>query len=364
MIHRVYNFNPGPATLPLPVLEKAREELLDYRGTGMSVMEISHRSSDFEEIITSAEASFLELAGLNNRDYRVLFLQGGASLQFMMVPYNFLPDGKTADYIETGIFAEKAQKEASRIGKTHIVASTKDTGYRSIPRQEDLSFSPDPAYVHLTTNNTIYGTQWKYIPDCGDVPLVADMSSDILSREIDLTKFSLFYAGAQKNLGPAGVTAVVIRKSMLERVPENIPNIFSYKVHAESGSLYNTPPCFPIYILQLVMEWLKDQGGLKAIEILNEKKASLIYEAIDRSENFYRGHAQKECRSTMNITFRLPDEKMEKLFLEEAAKEGLMGLKGHRSVGGIRASIYNAMPLEGCETLAQFMEDFCNKHKA
>jgi phosphoserine aminotransferase len=361
VISRVYNFNPGPATLPLPVLEKAREELLNYRGTGMSIMEISHRSREFEEIITSAEASFLELAGLDE-NYQVLFLQGGASLQFMMVPFAFLPAGKTADYIVTGIFAEKALQEASYIGNTHMAADTKNTGYRTIPAQEELSFSPDPAYVHLTTNNTIYGTQWKYIPSCGNAPLIADMSSDILSREIDLAKFSLFYAGAQKNLGPAGVTAVVIHKNMLEKVPNNIPKIFSYKTHAGSGSLYNTPSCFSIYILKLVMEWLKDQGGPRAMGILNEKKASLIYEAIDRSENFYRGHAQKEYRSNMNITFRLPDENLEKAFLEKAAAEGLIGLKGHRSVGGVRASIYNAMPLKGCETLAHFMENFCSKN--
>ncbi len=361
MISRVYNFNPGPATLPLSVLQKAREELLDYRGTGMSVMEISHRSRQFEEIIASAEASILELAGLD-KNYRVLFLQGGASLQFMMVPFTFLPTGKTADYILTGSFAEKALQEASCLGNTHTAASTKDSGYSAIPSQEELSFSPDPAYVHLTTNNTIYGTQWKYIPSCGGAPLIADMSSDILSREMDLSKFSLIYAGAQKNLGPAGVTLVLIHKGMLEKVPDNIPKIFSYKTHADSASLYNTPSCFSIYILKLVMEWLKDQGGTPAMEILNEKKASLIYGAIDQSNNFYRGHARREDRSTMNITFRLPNEKMEKMFVEEAAAEGLMGLKGHRSVGGIRASIYNAMPLEGCETLARFMKDFCGRN--
>lgn len=364
MMHRVYNFNPGPATLPLPVLEKAREELLDYKGTGMSVMEMSHRSKDFEEIIASAEASFLELAGLPQDDYQVLFLQGGASLQFMMIPYNFLPPDKTADYIVTGSFAEKALQEASRLGKTHTAASTKSSGFRSIPRQEELSFSPEPAYVHLTTNNTIYGTQWKYIPDCGNAPLIADMSSDILSREIDLSKFSLFYAGAQKNLGPAGVTAVVLRKSMLEKVPENIANILSYKIYADSGSLYNTPSCFPIYILNLVMEWIKAQGGVKAIGALNEKKAALLYAAIDQNEDFYLGHARKEDRSMMNVTFRLCDEKLEKVFLEEAAREGMTGLKGHRSVGGMRASIYNAMPLEGCETLARFMTEFCRKNRS
>lgn len=361
MISRVYNFNPGPATLPLPVLEKAREELLNYQGTGMSIMEISHRSRQFEEIIASAEACFLELAGLD-KNYRVLFLQGGASLQFMMIPYTFLSAGKTADYIVTGTFAEKALQEASLIGNTHTAASTKNTGFSTIPAQEELSLSPNPAYLHLTTNNTIYGTQWKYTPACGNIPLIADMSSDILSREMDLTKFSLFYAGAQKNLGPAGVTVVVIHKSMLEKVPDNIPKIFSYKTHADTNSLYNTPPCFSVYILKLVLEWLKDQGGPQAMGLLNGKKASLIYNAIDQSKNFYRGHAQKKDRSSMNITFRLPTEDLENIFLQEAAAEGLTGLKGHRSVGGVRASIYNAMPLEGCEILANFMENFCSNN--
>ena len=357
MVHRVYNFNPGPATLPLSVLEKAREELPDFEGNGMSIMEISHRSKVFEKIIASAEADFLELAGLND-DFQVLFLQGGASLQFMMLPYNFLPPGKTADYIITGSFASKAAQEAQLLGDVHIAYNSKSTGHRSIPRQAELAFSAQPAYVHLTTNNTIYGTQWKYVPDCGGVPLMADMSSDILSRKFDLSKFSLFYAGAQKNLGPAGVTVVVIRKSLLEEAQDNISSMLSYKIHAEAASLYNTPPCFSIYVLKLVLDWIKEQGGVEALETVNNKKATAIYEAIDKSEGFYKGHAESDARSMMNITFRLPNEELEKSFVDEASKEGLNGLKGHRSVGGIRASIYNAMSLEGCETLAQFMENF------
>lgn len=358
--NRVFNFNPGPAALPTSVLEEVRQELLNYRGTGMSVMEMSHRSPEFEEIITSTASLMLEIMGLNN-DYHVLFLQGGASLQFAMIPLNFLHPGQTADYIITGNFAERAWQEARRIGQTHVAASTKEEGFKRIPRQEELNFSQSPAYIHITTNNTIFGTQWKYIPECGQAPLVADMSSDILSREMDLSRFSLIYAGAQKNLGPAGVTAVVIKKELLERATSNLPQILSYKVHAEANSLYNTPPCFAVYIVGLVLKWIKKKGGLKKIEEENKKKAALLYQVIDESGGFYRGHADKESRSTMNVTFRLPDEKTEKAFLEGAAAEGLVGLKGHRSVGGIRASLYNAVPLEGCKALALFMKDFRQK---
>jgi phosphoserine aminotransferase len=360
MVYRVYNFNPGPATLPLTVLQEAQKELLDYRGLGMSVMEMSHRSREFEEIVNSAEALMLELLGLST-EYQVLFLQGGASLQFAMIPLNFLPPGATADYILTGSFATKALQEAEKLGKTHVAASAKNSNFRSIPSQDEIKFSESPAYVHITSNNTIYGTQWKYIPDCGEVPLVADMSSDILSRELEMTRFSLVYAGAQKNLGPAGVTVVIIKKSLLEGASKNIPAILSYKAHAEARSLYNTPSSFSVYILRLVLNWVKEKGGLKAIGELNKKKAALIYDVIDASEGFYRGHALREDRSDMNVTFRLPDDNREKAFAEEAAKEGLIGLKGHRSVGGIRASLYNAMPLEGVEALAQFMKEFLNR---
>ncbi|NLL21290.1 MAG: 3-phosphoserine/phosphohydroxythreonine transaminase [Firmicutes bacterium] len=361
MVYRIYNFNPGPATLPLPVLEKVQKELLNYRGTGMSILETSHRSKEFGEIVEAAEKQLLELYQLSE-DYRVLFLQGGASLQFAMVPLNFLSPQTSADYIITGSFATKAYEEAERITQVNIAASTKNNNYRNIPRQEEIKFSPSSAYVHLTSNNTIYGTQWQYIPDCGEIPLVADMSSDILSRKIEMNKFSLVYAGAQKNLGPAGITAVIIKKEMLEKASETIPAMLSYKVHAKAKSLYNTPTTFAIYILELVLQWIKEKGGLQAVENTNREKCSLIYRVIDKSGGFYRGHAAPEDRSMMNVTFRLPNDDLEKDFVEGAAKEGLSGLKGHRSVGGIRASIYNAMPLEGCEALAQFMEDYLKRN--
>ncbi len=360
MANRVYNFYPGPAALPLEVLEKAQSELLDYRETGMSVMEISHRSSEFEEVVISAEALLLELYGLSD-DYQVLFLQGGASMQFAMIPLNFLPAGTVANYTVTGSFAEKAYQEASRIGETYLAASTKENGHRYIPRPGEIKISENAAYLHMTTNNTIYGTQWKYVPDCGDVPIVADMSSDILSRELDISSFDLAYAGAQKNLGPAGVTAVIIRKSLLQTAADNVPAILSYREHAAARSLYNTPPCFAIYILKLVLEWVKEKGGIQSVGKYNSKKASLVYRAIDESEGFYRGHAAVEDRSAMNVTFRLPGEELEKEFLAEAANEGLVGLKGHRSVGGIRASMYNAMPMEGCRLLSRLMKDFCSR---
>lgn len=357
MNYRVYNFNPGPATLPLPVLEEAQEQLLNYREKGMSITEISHRSREFEEIIDAAETLLLELGGLST-DYQALFLQGGASQQFALVPLNFLPPAGQADYILTGSFAQKAYQEAQRLGKVNVAATTQDQGYRRIPRQEELKFSSAPAYVHITTNNTIYGTQWKYIPDTGKIPLIADMSSDIFSEETDLTRFSLIYAGAQKNLGPAGVTVVILKKNLLEKVSPDIPAILSYKTHAEARSLYNTPPVFSIYLVYLVLQWLKKQGGLQAAGKLNARKAELVYQVIEQSGGFYRGHADKENRSNMNITFRLPDEKFEKIFVAGAAQEGLVGLKGHRSIGGIRASLYNALPLQGAETLAQYMTAF------
>ncbi|MGI5822867.1 MAG: 3-phosphoserine/phosphohydroxythreonine transaminase [Dethiobacteria bacterium] len=358
MTYRVYNFNPGPATLPLPVLEEAQAQLLNYREKGMSITEISHRSQEFEEIIDAAETLLLELGGLSTDDYQALFLQGGASQQFALVPLNFLPPTGQADYVLTGSFAQKAYQEAQRLGKINVAATTKDQDYRRIPRQEELKFSPAPAYVHITTNNTIYGTQWKYIPDTGTVPLIADMSSDIFSGETELNRFSLLYAGAQKNLGPAGVTVVILKKNLLEKVSPDIPAIFSYKTHAEARSLYNTPPVFAIYLVHLVLKWLKKLGGLQAVGKLNAQKAELIYRVIEESGGFYRGHAAAENRSQMNITFRLPQEELEKIFVAGAAQEGLVGLKGHRSVGGIRASLYNALPLQGAETLAQYMTAF------
>lgn len=356
-MERVFNFNPGPATLPLPVLEKAQSELLNYQGTGMSVMEVSHRSKEFEAIVNDSESLLKELLQMSD-DYKVLFLQGGASTQFAMVPLNFLQKGQTADYITTGIFAEKAYKEAIKIGQVNVAANTKDTNHNRIPSAEEIKFSPSPSYVHITSNNTIFGTQWQDYSVFNNVDLVADMSSDILCGPLDVSRFALIYAGAQKNLGPSGVTVVIIRKDLLEKVPSSLPSMFRYDLHTENNSLYNTPPSFSIYMVKLVLEWVKEQGDLAGIKKINENKSALVYEAIDQSEGFYRGHAEKEFRSIMNITFRLPEEEMEKKFLAEAASKGLVNLKGHRSVGGIRASIYNAMPVEGCEKLAAFMKEF------
>ena len=357
MMQRVYNFNPGPAALPLEVLEEAQKELLNYGGSGMSVLEMSHRSKEFDAIINGAEASLKELLGLGD-SHKVLFLQGGASSQFFMVPMNFLSQGATADYILTGSFAEKAYKEAVKIGNVHVAATSKETNYDRIVDFSDIKLSDSPAYVHITSNNTIFGTQWKSFPDFGDVPLVADMSSDILSYPFAADKFALIYAGAQKNLGPAGVTVVIVRNDMLEKVPESLPSMLRYDIMAKNNSLYNTAPTFSIYIVSLVLKWLKKNGGLAAIQKRNEEKAALVYDAIDRSGGFYKGHAQKESRSLMNITFRLPSEELEKQFIQEAAARSLVGIKGHRSVGGIRASVYNAMPKEGCGALAQFMGEF------
>jgi len=361
MTQRVYNFNPGPATLPLPVLEEAQRELLDYKGTGMSVMEMSHRSKEFEKIVFETEDLVKELLGLGE-DHRVLFLQGGASLQFSMIPLNFLPNGSVADYIVTGYFAEKAYKEAVKIGAVNVAGSSKDTNYDRIVSVDELKLSDSPAYIHITSNNTVYGTQWKSFPDFGDIPLVADMSSDIMSYPFDANKFALIYAGAQKNLGPAGVTVVIIRRDMLDKAPDHLPSMLRYDVLAEKRSLYNTPPCFNIYIVNLVLCWIKENGGLEAMQKHNEEKAAYIYEVIDNSGGFYKGHALKDSRSLMNVTFRLPNEELEKIFVKEAAENGLVGLKGHRSVGGIRASIYNAMSKEGCVRLADFMNGFMKKY--
>ncbi len=362
MTARVYNFYPGPATLPLPVLKEVQQNLLNYNNRGMSILEMSHRSPDVEELIQASEDMLLEQLNLSKEEYRVLFLQGGASAQFAMIPLNFLPKNSTADYVITGSFAEKAYKEAAKIGNVHIAHSTKETGHNRIPKIEELQLSKNPAYVHITSNNTIFGTQWQEFPDFEDMPLIADMSSDILSRTFNANKFALIYAGAQKNLGPAGVTVVIIRTDLLDKVPSSLPNIVRYDVHAEKNSLYNTPPVFAIYMVHQVLKWVKNSGGLKSLEEKNKKKANIIYEALDSNSDFYRPHAQKSSRSMMNITFRLPSEVLEKKFLEEASQEDLIGLKGHRSVGGIRASIYNAMPMEGCCKLATFMKHFCRTH--
>ncbi len=353
---RIFNFAAGPAVLPVEVLEEAQRNLLALPGVGMSVLEISHRSKTFDEIIQGCEADMRKLAGIPD-NYRVLFLQGGASLQFSMVPLNLLPSGGSADYIVTGVWSQKAVKEAKRVGGVKIAASTEADNFTRVPKQSELQLDPAATYVHMTSNNTIYGTEWKALPDVGKVPLVSDNSSDIFSGPIDISKHALIYAGAQKNLAPAGVTLVIVRDDMLERSPASLHTMLSYKVHAENQSMYNTPPVFAIYIMRLVLAWLLKQGGLEAIDKVNARKAEKLYAEIDRT-GFYRGHAQKDSRSRMNVTFRLPSEDLEKKFAKEATAAGLDGLKGHRSVGGMRASIYNAFPEAGVDALVDFMKAF------
>lgn len=357
-VHRIFNFSAGPAVLPLPVLEEAREHLLALPGVGMSVLEISHRSKPFEEICFGAEADLRKLAGVPD-GYHVLFLQGGATLQFSMVPMNLLTAGGSADYIETGTWSEKAIKEAKKVGGAQVVASSKATNHDRIPKAGEMRFSPDAAYAHMTSNNTIFGTQFHWTPEPpAGVPLVNDASSDIFCRPVDVSRFGLIYAGAQKNLSIAGLTLVIVRDDLLARAPEGLPVYLKYATHAKERSLYNTPPAFGIYILRLVLQWLLANGGLPGIEARNRAKAEKLYAAIDGSGGFYRGHAQEESRSWMNVTYRLPSEELEKQFVTEATQQGLNGLKGHRSVGGIRASIYNAFPPEGVDALVAFMQDF------
>jgi phosphoserine aminotransferase len=361
MTERVFNFNPGPATLPEAILEQARDEMLNYKGTGMSVIELSHRSKQFEEVILGAEALLKELMGIPD-NYRVLFIGMGATGQFDMVPMNYIVDGKAGNYVVTGSFASKAYKEGAKVGEAHVAASTKDLNFARVANPDEIRMSDNPAYLHITSNNTIFGTQWKTYPETGDVPLIADMSSDILSKKIDVSKFALIYAGAQKNLGPAGAAVVIIRDDMIEKSNQNLPTMLKYDTYAKNNSLYNTPPSFVVYMIKLMLEWVKGQGGLAAIEKTNEEKAAIIYDAIDNSNGYYRGHAEKASRSLMNVTYRLPNEDLEKEFIAEAAKVGLAGLKGHREVGGIRASIYNAMPVDGCRKLAEFMKEFQKKN--
>jgi phosphoserine aminotransferase len=353
---RIFNFSAGPAVMPLPVLEQAERELVSLPGVGMSILEVSHRSKIFEDVLARAEADIRTLAGIPS-NYKVLFLQGGASLQFTMVPMNLLLRDATADYLVTGVWATKAADEARKIGKVHVAATTKAEQFTRLPRAEEIVLTPGAAYVHMTSNNTIYGTEWKALPDVGDRPLVSDTSSDMFSRPIDVSRHALIYAGAQKNMGPAGVTVVIIREDLLARSAASLPSMLSYAVHAENGSMYNTPPVFAIYLLGLVVRWLLNGGGLESIADANERKASKLYAEIDRT-GFYRGTAQKDSRSLMNITFRLPSEELEKQFVKDAEKDGMDGLKGHRSVGGIRASIYNAFPEAGVDALTSFMREF------
>lgn len=355
-MNRIFNFSAGPAVLPVPVLEEAQRNLVELPGVGMSVLEISHRSKTFEDMLARTEADVRAL-GKVPANYKVLFLQGGASMQFSMVPLNLLTPGATADYLVTGAWAQKAVKEAQRVGTVNIAATTESENFSRLPKPEEIKLTPGAAYVHLTTNNTLFGTEWPSEPAVGDAPLVADTSSDMFSRPIDVSKCGLLYAGAQKNLGPSGVTLVIIREDLLARSQKSLHTMLNYAVHAENGSMYNTPPCFGIYLIGLVMKWGLAQGGLDAINAVNQRKADKLYAEIDRS-GFYRGTADKASRSRMNITFRLPSEDLEKVFVKESTAAGLDGLKGHRSVGGMRASIYNAFPEAGLDALVAFMQEF------
>ncbi len=354
---RKYNFYAGPAILPYEVIKKAQEELLDFNGIGFSIMEISHRSKDFIKVIEAAEAKIRALLGVPD-NYSVMFLQGGATLQFAMIPMNLLKGGK-ADYVNTGSWAKKAIKEAKLFGTVNITGSSEDKNFCYVP---EARLSPDAVYVHITSNETIGGIQYHTFPDTGDIPLIVDMSSDIFSRRLEVSRFGAIYAGAQKNMGPAGVTLVIMRNDLIEKSADNLPSMLSYKVHHEEKSLYNTPPCFAVYIVKLVMEWLEANGGLEAMEARNNEKAKLLYDAIDNL-TLYSGTAEVKDRSTMNVTFRITPEALEAKFNKEAEERGLIGLKGHRSVGGCRASIYNAMPLQGVQELVRFMEKFEKENK-
>lgn len=353
---RVYNFSAGPSMLPLSVLEKAQSELVCYGDSGMSVMEMSHRSGVYDEIIKSAEMLLREIMSIPD-NYKVLFLQGGASTQFAAVPLNLMNKSKKADYILSGQFSTKAYNEARKYGDVKIAASSEQDNFCRIPQSTRDSFRKDADYVHICYNNTIYGTRFPYIPDTGDIPLVADMSSCILSESVDVSKFALIYAGAQKNMAPAGLTVVIVREELIGNAREGTPAMLDYSLMAQSGSMYNTPPCYCIYIAKLVYEWIKELGGLDEMKKLNEKKAKLLYDYLD-SQSYYIPTAHKDSRSMMNVTFVTGDSDLDKRFADEAAKAGLMNLKGHRSVGGMRASIYNAMPIEGVEALIEFMKAF------
>ncbi len=355
---RIYNFNAGPAALPLEVLQEAQAELLDFKGSGMSILESSHRGKEYDAVHAEAIANFKKLLGCSD-DYEVLFVAGGASLQFAMVPLNLLGAGQSADYVNSGAWAGKAVKEAARVGTVHVAADCSKEIPTRVPAESELKLTPGAAYLHITSNETISGAQWKTFPK-SEAPLVADMSSDILSRPFDIARFGLVYAGAQKNLGPSGIALAVIRKDLADRAPASVPAMLRYKTYIEEQSLYNTPPTFSIYIMMLVSRWILKQG-LETLYRRNVEKAGLVY-ALLGAGGFYRGTARPECRSDMNITFRLPSEDLEARFVKEASLQGLKGLKGHRSVGGIRASVYNACPLEGVQALVSFMKEFERKN--
>lgn len=361
MSDRIYNFSAGPAVLPESVLRSAQDAIWNLNGSGIGVLEHSHRGAEFSEVLQRTEARCRRLAQIPD-DYAVLFLQGGASLQFCMVALNLLPEGGTADYINTGAWSKKAIAEANKRGTVHVAASSEDEQFTYIPSADAIRYSDAPAYVHFTSNNTIFGTQWATEPTPPDgVPLVCDASSDIFCRPIDVRRYGLIYAGAQKNLGPAGVTLVIVRKDLAERAPESLPTYLQYRTHIKGGSCFNTPPTFAIYVVGEVLGWLEDAGGLDAIAERNRQKAAMLYEVLDDTE-FFRGTARPDSRSLMNVTFRGPSEELEQRFVAEARAAGLAGLKGHRSVGGMRASIYNAMPVEGVARLAEFMRDFARRN--
>ncbi|WP_417909610.1 3-phosphoserine/phosphohydroxythreonine transaminase [Candidatus Electronema sp. PJ] len=359
MPERIFNFSPGPAVLPYSVLEQAAKDIVNFNNKGMGLIEMSHRSKDFMAVLDEADALIRELLVVPT-NYKVLFLQGGASSQFFMVPMNLLGPGKKATYLNTGVWAGKAIKEAKAFGQVEVAYTGEPNRFKHVPTDDEYSVADDSEYLHLCSNNTIYGTRFPNFPDKGCM-LISDMSSDIMSRPVDVSKFGIIYAGAQKNMGPAGVTIVIIREDLLDRCPATVPAMLKYKTHADKGSMYNTPPTFAIYCVGLVMRWLKEQGGLAAMEQRNEEKAALVYQAIDATD-FYRGHAEKDCRSLMNISFNLPTAELEAKFIKEAAAVGLDGLKGHRDVGGCRASIYNAFPLEGVQKLVEFMAEFAQKN--
>jgi phosphoserine aminotransferase len=361
MEKRVYNFSAGPAILPEEVLLEAQKDLFALPGVGMSILEISHRSKAFDKIILEAKENLKSLLDVSD-NYEILFLQSGASLQFSMVPMNLMPPKNKADYIITGSWSKKALKEAKRVGGVNIAATTEDGNFKRIPKQEELKLDSDASYVHFTSNNTIYGTQWKKEPETGNVPLVCDASSDILSKKIDVSKYGVIYAGAQKNMGPSGVTTIIIRKDLTERSQDSLPTMLNYKTHVEGNSLYNTPNTFGVYIIGLVAKWIKHIGGLEVMEKVNKEKAEILYKCIDESNGFFKGHAEKDSRSLMNVTFNLQTEELEKMLVTEATAAGFDGVKGHRSVGGLRASIYNAFPKKGVEDLVDFMKKFQAKH--
>jgi phosphoserine aminotransferase len=357
MAHRIFNFNAGPSTLPLDVLKKVQEELLDYAGSGMSVMEMSHRSPEFDEINETTIALVRELMGVGD-DYHVMFCTGGASTQFAMIPLNFAHDGQKGAYVDTGTWSTKAIKEANILGEAHLAGSSKDNAFSHIPKAADLNVPGDSPYLHITTNNTIKGTQYHYTPEFDGIPLIADMSSDIFSRQLDYSKFAMVYAGTQKNLGPAGACLVIMHDSLLQKCKDGNPSMWDYRTHASKKSLYNTPPSLTIYIVKLVLEWIKKQGGLAGVEKINKAKYDKVYGMIEQYSDFFTGTAQEDSRSWMNVTLRLPNEDLEKKLIADAKAAGFGGLKGHRSVGGVRISMYNAMTLDGVEKLIGFMDEF------